>query len=164
MKALKYTFVVPFLLACIFAIGQTTPNITDPRLDFKLPAQNGDSIQLSSLKGKVFVLDFWASWCAPCRVANKGMVKLYSKYKDKGLEILSVSIDDNEKDWKRAMKADKLTWLQVNDDGGWNSATAKKWQIMSIPFSFLIDKNGNIIAYDLEKDELENKVRELLGL
>jgi peroxiredoxin len=164
MKALKNIFLVPFLLAGILSFGQSTPNITDPRLDFKLPAQGGDSLQLSSLKGKVFVLDFWASWCAPCRVANKWMVKLYSKYKDKGFEILSVSIDDNEKEWKRAMKADKLTWLQVNDDGGWKSSTAKKWQIMSIPFSFLIDKNGNIVAYDLEKEELENKIRELLEL
>ena len=148
----------------VAAHAQQTLNITDSRLDFKLPSQNGDSIQLSSLKGKVFVIDFWASWCAPCRMANKWMVKLYSKYKDKGFEILSVSIDENDKDWKRAMKADKLNWLQVNDDGGWNSRTATRWQINSIPFSFLVDKSGNIVAYDLDKEQLENKIRELLGL
>jgi thiol-disulfide isomerase/thioredoxin len=164
MKTLKIIFFVPFLFTAIFSLGQNNVNITDPRLDFKLPTQNGDSLQLSSLKGKVFVLDFWASWCGPCRVANKSMVKLYSKYKDKGFEILSVSIDDNSKDWKHAMKADKLTWLQVNDDGGWTSSTATKWQINSIPFTFVVDKNGNIVAYDLDKQELENKIRELLGL
>src|SRR5215831_9753520 len=156
MKPLKIIFFVPFLFSAISIFAQNTVNIADPRLDFKLPTQNGDSLQLSSLKWKVFVLDFWASWCGPCRQANKSMVKLYSKYKDKGFEILSVSIDDNSKDWKHAMKADKLTWLQVNDDGGWNSSTATKWQIVQIPFTFLVDKSGNIVAYDLDKSELES--------
>src|SRR5262245_27801585 len=77
------------------------PNITDHRLDFTVADLKGDSIKLSSLKGKVFLLDFWASWCGPCRYSNKNLVKLYSKYKEKGLEILSVSLDEERTDWKK---------------------------------------------------------------
>jgi glutathione peroxidase-family protein len=146
MKILK-TY---FLISCITVItisarSQTVPNITDSRLDFSLPDMKGDSLQLSSLKGKVFLLDFWASWCVPCRFSNKNLVKLYSKYKSNGFEILSVSLDDNKHDWMKAVNKDKITWLQI-------------------PASFLIDKNGNVVAINAEKKELENKIRELLGL
>src|SRR5437773_4108548 len=162
MKTLKHIFLVPCFFIGLASFAQNEPNITDTRLDFKLPGINGDSIQLSSLKGKVFLLDFWASWCVPCRFSNKELVKLYARYKDNGFEILSVSLDDKKKSWERAMKKDKLTWLQVNDDGGQNAFSAIKWQVRAIPSSFLIDKNGNVIAFDLEKQELENKIRELL--
>ena len=164
MKTLKNIFLVICLLAGLSSLAQDVPNISDPRLDFKLPGTKGDSVQLSSLKGKVFLLDFWASWCVPCRLSNKQLVKLYAAYKDQGLEILSVSLDDKKKSWERAMKKDKLSWLQVNDNGGPNALSAVKWQIRAIPSSFLIDKNGNVVAIDLEKQELENKIRELLGL
>jgi len=116
------------------------------------------------MKGKVFLLDFWASWCVPCRFSNKQLVKLYGKYKEKGFEIVSVSLDDNTKAWKTAMKKDKITWLQVNDDKGWDAPSAAKWQIEAIPTSFLIDKDGNVVAINLEKQDLENKIRELLRL
>ena len=164
MKTLKNIFLLFCLFISISSAAQDVPNISDPRLDFKLPGANGDSIQLSSLKGKVVLLDFWASWCVPCRFSNKQLVKLYADYKDQGLEILSVSLDDKKKSWERAMKKDKLSWLQVNDDGGPNALSAVKWQVHAIPSSFLIDKNGNVVAVDLEKQELENKIRELLGL
>jgi peroxiredoxin len=164
MKTLKNIFLFLCLASGIAASAQAEPNITDPRLDFKLPASTGDSIQLSSMKGKVFLLDFWASWCVPCRFSNKELVKIYTKYKENGFEILSVSLDDKKKSWERAMKKDKLTWLQLNDDGGQNALSAIKWQVRAIPSSFLIDKNGNVVGYDLEKQELENKIRELLGL
>ena len=114
MKILK-TY---FLISCITVItisarSQTVPNIADSRLDFSLPDMKGDSLQLSSLKGKVFLLDFWASWCVPCRFSNKNLVKLYSKYKSNGFEILSVSLDDNKHDWMKAVNKDKITWLQI---------------------------------------------------
>jgi len=116
------------------------------------------------MKGKVFLLDFWASWCVPCRFSNKQLVKLYARYKDKGFEILGVSLDDNKNAWKKAVSKDKISWLQINDNGGWDALTAIKWNINAIPASFLIDKDGNVVAFDPEKQELENKIRQLLGL
>ena len=91
-------------------------------------------------------------------------MKLYSKYKDKGFEILGVSLDDNKKAWQRAVGKDKLTWPQINDSKGWDAMSAAKWQVDAIPASFLIDKDGNVVAINAEKQELENKVRQLLGL
>ena len=140
------------------------PNITDYRLDFTVVGIQGDSIKLSSLKGKVFMLDFWASWCGPCRYSNKHLVKMYSKYKDKGFEILSVSLDDQKNDWKKAAAKDKITWMSGIDPGGWDARAAIKWQVDAIPASFLINKNGDVVAINLEKDDLEKKIKELLGL
>ena len=151
------------LTTCAFA-QQQIPNIADPRLDFTLPDLNGNRVTLSSLKGKVVLIDFWASWCLPCRVSNKHLVKLYSKYKDKGLEIIGVSLDDDSKDWKKAVVKDKITWMQVNDPGGWDAKAAIKWNIEAIPASFLVNKNGDVVAIDLEKNELEIMVKQLLGL
>ena len=140
------------------------PNIADHRLDFTVTDLKGDSIKLSSLKGKVLILDFWASWCGPCRFSNKYLVKLYSKYKDKGLEILSVSLDEEIKDWKKAVTKDKITWVQGIDRGGWDALAAVKWQVDALPASFVVNKNGDVVAINPEKDELEKKVKELLGL
>lgn len=140
------------------------PNITDHRLDFTVAGLKGDSIKLSSLKGKILILDFWASWCGPCRYANKSLVKLYNKYKDKGLEILSVSLDDETKDWKKAIAKDKITWMQAIDPGGWEAMAATKWQVDAIPATFVVNKDGDVVAINLEKDELEKKIKELLGL
>jgi len=89
---------------------------------------------------------------------------LYSKYKDNGFEILGVSLDDNRNEWKKAVNKDKITWLQINDNGGWSAISAAKWNINAIPASFLIDKEGNVVAFDPEKQELENKIRQLLRL
>jgi peroxiredoxin len=166
MKILKTYFLSTCLaLITISARTQVTPNITDSRLDFTLPDAKGDSIRLSSLKGKVLLLDFWASWCAPCRFSNKNLTKLYGKYKDQGFEILGVSLDDNGNAWKKAVNKDKISWLQIRDSGGWDAAiSATKWQVDAIPASFLIDKNGNVVAINAEKQELENKIRQLLGL
>ena len=165
MKILKtYFFISCITVITISARSQTIPNITDSRLDFSLPDIKGDSLRLSSMKGKVFLLDFWASWCGPCRYSNKNLVKLYDKYKSKGFEILGVSLDDREREWKKAVKQDKITWLQINDSGGWDARSAAKWQVDAIPASFLIDKDGNVVAINVEKKELESKIRELLGL
>jgi glutathione peroxidase-family protein len=164
MISLKNFLVFCFVIVALSARAQVQPNIADSRLDFSLPGLKGDSIRLSSMKGKVFLLDFWASWCVPCRFSNKQLVKLYAKYKANGFEILGVSLDDNQNAWKKAVNKDKITWLQINDNGGWDALTAIKWNINAIPASFLIDKDGNVIAIDPEKQELENKIRQLLGL
>jgi len=166
MKNLHFlilSFVLAFSAFAVNAQGPI-PNITDNRLDFTVVDMKGDSIKLSSMKGKVFLLDFWASWCGPCRHGNKQLVKFYSKYKNKGFEILSVSLDDEKSDWKKAVTKDKITWMQGFDKGGWDSMAAMKWQVDAIPASFLINKNGDVVAINPEKDDLEKKIKELLGL
>jgi len=164
MIRLKNFLVFCFVLTTASSKAQEQPNITDSRLDFSLPDMKGDSLRLSSMKGKVFLLDFWASWCVPCRFSNKNLVKLYDKYKTKGFEILGVSLDDNKNAWKRAVTKDRITWLQINDSKGWDARSAAKWQVDAIPASFLIDKDGNVVAINAEKKELEDKIRQLLGL
>jgi thiol-disulfide isomerase/thioredoxin len=164
MISLKNFLVFVFLVFAFASKAQVQPNITDSRLDFSLPDLKGDSLRLSSMKGKVFLLDFWASWCVPCRYSNKNLVKLYAKYRDKGFEIVGVSLDNKTNDWKKAVSKDKITWVQINDAGGWDARSAAKWQVDAIPASFLIDKDGNVVAINAEKEELENKIRQLLGL
>lgn len=163
MNFKKITPVIILLLAGIFSYGQQeVANITDPRLHIKLPDVKGDSISLASLKGKVVLLDFWASWCMPCRAANKKMVKLYDKYKSKGFEIFSVSVDDIKKDWVKAIEKDKITWLQVNDPRNWGAQSAVNWNISVLPTTFLINKEGDVVAVDPSDKKLETAIKDLL--
>ena len=131
--------------------------------EIALPSVVGDTVRLSSLKGKVVLLDFWASWCGPCRAANKGLLKLYDKFKSKGFEIFSVSLDDEKENWVKAIKKDKIEWLQVIDRGGWETPTAAKWNIYALPTSFLINKEGRLLAMDMEGKQLEKAIKDLLG-
>lgn len=126
--------------------------------DFTLPDKDGKPIKLSALKGKVVLVDFWASWCGPCRKENPNLVKAYSKYHDKGFEILGISLDDKKDNWLKAIDADKLTWLHASDLKGWKSDLAQEYGIRSIPMNFLVDANGKIIAKDLRGEELEKKL------
>ncbi|MFZ9388083.1 MAG: TlpA family protein disulfide reductase [Chitinophagaceae bacterium] len=142
------------------AIAQ--PRQGQPAAEIALPAANGDTLRLSALKGKVVLLDFWASWCGPCRVANKGMAKLYDKFKSKGFEIYSVSLDDDRDKWLNAVKKDKINWLQVHQPGGWEASTARQWLIDALPTTYLIDKEGRLLAMDLEGKDLEKVLKELL--
>lgn len=130
--------------------------------EIALPSLNGDTLKLSSLKGKVVLLDFWASWCGPCRISNRGLAKIYSKYKAAGFEIFGVSLDDNKIAWQKAVTKDNIKWLQVIDAGGWEAITARKWGINAIPTSYLINKEGKLIAMDLEPKELEKALKKML--
>ncbi|PZX20799.1 peroxiredoxin [Breznakibacter xylanolyticus] len=127
--------------------------------DFTLKTAEGTDVALSSFKGKVVLVDFWASWCRPCREENPNVVKAYSKFKSKGFDVLSVSTDRNEEEWLKAVKEDKLTWTQVRDDSG---AASILYMIRAIPSTFLLDKEGVIVARDLRGEELMNKLAELL--
>jgi thiol-disulfide isomerase/thioredoxin len=133
------------------AVGQQAP-------EFEINNINGKPIALSSLRDKYIFVDFWASWCAPCRAENPTIVKAYKQYKGKEFEILGVSLDDNKQDWLAAIKKDKLPWLHVSDLKGWESSVVALYGIRGIPSNFLMDKEGKIIARDLHGDQLQKKL------
>ena len=131
--------------------------------DISLKTPDGVELKLSSLKGKIVLLDFWASWCAPCRRENPNVVALYNKHKDNGFTVYSVSLDKTADPWKNAIKADGLIWPNhVSDLAGWQSSAAALYGVTSIPRTFLINKDGKIVATNLRGDELDRKVEELL--
>ncbi len=117
---------------------------------------------MHSIKAKVKVIDFWASWCGPCRGENPNVVAMYKKYHPKGLEILSVSLDNNKEAWLQAIKDDKLTWNHVSDLKGWDCEAAKLYAVNGIPHLVVLDANNVIVAKDLRGDALKAKVAELL--
>lgn len=132
--------------------------------DIALPDPAGDTLRLSDLKGKVVLLDFWASWCRPCRHENPNVVKAYKKYHDKGFTVFSVSLDSKKDRWKQAIAQDGLVWnTHVSDLKGWSSGAARLYNVHSIPHSFLIDKNGKIIANNLRGEALQNKLESIFG-
>lgn len=123
----------------------------------------GNAVALSSLRGKYVLIDFWASWCGPCRMENPNVVRMYNKYKDKGFTIYSVSLDQNRENWVKAIRNDNLTWTHVSDLRYWQSAAAQQYGVTGIPKTFLIDKEGKIIAKDLRGPALEQKLEEVLN-
>lgn len=139
------------------AIGAQAPEIS-----LNNPA--GKSIPLSSLQGNYVLIDFWASWCGPCRKENPNVVRLYEKYHSKGFEVYSVSLDKDKTAWESAIAQDKLTWTHVSDLGFWQSSIVPVYNIESIPQTYLVDKEGKIIAKNLRGAELESKLQEIFGL
>ena len=130
--------------------------------DIILQNPSGDTIQLKSLEGNIVLLDFWASWCGPCREENPNVVALYNKYHSKGFQIFSVSLDTRKDKWMEAIKKDKLIWPQHGCDfAGWNSAAAQLYKVQSIPCTFLLDKSGKVIAKNLRGEQLSAKLAEL---
>lgn len=131
--------------------------------DIKLKQPNGEELALSSLRGKFVLIDFWASWCGPCRRENPYNRKIYDRFKDKGFEVFGVSLDQEAGRWKDAIAKDSLTWQHVSDLGGWGSAPAKLYKVSSIPATYLIDREGKIVAKGLRGEQLMAKLEELLG-
>lgn len=137
------------------AIGQSAP-------DFTLNTPEGTPLSLSSLKGKVVLIDFWASWCGPCRRENPNVVKMYNELHPKGVEVLGVSLDDNKEKWLKAIKDDGLVWNHVSDLKGWSSSAAKLYGVNGIPATVIVDKNGIIVAKNLRGEELKAAIEKLL--
>ena len=129
--------------------------------EIKLATPAGPTLALSSLRGKYVLIDFWASWCGPCRRENPNVVKTYAAYKDKGFEIFGVSLDQNREAWLKAIEADKLLWKHVSDLQYWNSAGAQAYQVNSIPQTFLVNPEGRIIAKGLRGAALDNYLAKL---
>jgi len=130
--------------------------------DFTLPDTDGKPFTLSSLRGKYVLLDFWASWCGPCRQENPNVVATYHQFKDKNFTVLGVSLDKEKSQWLTAIKDDGLEWKQVSDLKFWNSAAGALYNVESIPYNVLIDPKGKVLGTSLRGPELRNKLAEVL--
>lgn len=180
LPTLAYSMEYPELNTLFSALGDKVKNSTKgkkfaehlavlekvqegkPAINFTQNDTTGKPISLSDFKGKYVLVDFWASWCGPCRAENPNVVKAYNKYKDKNFAILGVSLDANADKWKAAIEKDGLTWTEVSDLQYWKNAAAAQYGVQAIPANFLIDPNGTIIGHNLRGEDLDNKLTEIL--
>jgi thiol-disulfide isomerase/thioredoxin len=141
--------------SALLKIGNEAPEISLPDVDGKI-------INLSSTRGNIVLLDFWAAWCSPCRMENPNLVKAFNQYSGKGFRIFQVSLDRSKEDWLKGIQEDKLNrWIQVSDLKYWNSVVVPLYKIESIPFNLLLDKDGKIITANLRGESLQQKLSEL---
>ena len=139
------------------AVGMEAPDIV-------LAGRDGREMKLSDLRGKVVLIDFWASWCRPCRAENPNVVRMYNQYKGRGFEIFSVSLDNNREAWLKAIETDGLVWPNhVSDLRGWSSAAGRLYGINSIPATVLVDRDGKVMARNLRGPQLEETLKEIFG-
>ncbi len=148
-------------LATLIKESKKNP-IGKPLANFSQADTSGKEISLASFKGKYVLIDFWASWCGPCRQENPNIVATYQKYKNKNFTVLGVSLDKAKAPWMEAIKADGLAWTHVSDLKGWNNAVSQQFEIFSIPQSFLLDPNGNVVGKNLRGPALEAKLASLI--
>lgn len=135
------------------AIGEMAPEVV-------LPDPDGNPVSLSSLRGKVVLIDFWAAWCNPCRIANPKLKAFYDRYRNKGFEIYAISLDRNREQWVQGIKEDKINWIQVSDLRFWNSPVVSLYNVEAIPFNVLVDQEGRIMARGLSMRQLEEILAE----
>ncbi|MFH0865157.1 MAG: TlpA disulfide reductase family protein [Bacteroidota bacterium] len=144
------------------ALAESKLSVGSDAPEFSLETPEGTSVSLSSLEGKYVLIDFWASWCAPCRINNPNLVALYKKYMNSNFTILGVSLDRENDSWTAAIKKDKLTWTQVSDLKYWSSPIAKLYNVQEIPYMVLVDKEGKILAKSTDLTVIEEKIEEVL--
>jgi len=143
-------------MLCIPAVAQLTAGSALPKLT--LTSSAGQPVDLASFKGRVTLVDFWASWCAPCRVANKKLVKLHNKYKNQGFEIVGVSLDKEKAKWLSAIKKDKIDYVQVNDPGAFDAKSAIDFGVENMPASYLFDASGKLVAINPSEQQIINEI------
>ena len=162
LKAYEQNPYVKQYIESVEAYGKTRIGTLAP--DIALPNPEGDTIRLSQTRGNYVLVDFWASWCRPCRVESPNLVQAYEKYHDKGFTIFSVSLDRSKQAWIEAIDADGLgKWYHVSDLRGWQSEAAKLYGVNAIPSNFLLDPQGRIIAKNLRGNKLNEKLQEIFG-
>jgi len=132
-------------------------------IDFEQPDKDGKLVRLSDYRGKYIFVDFWASWCVPCRAENPHVLKAYNDFHEKGLEVLSVSVDEKREAWLKAVEQDHLPWTQVSDLKGWENSASRSYLIKAIPANFLIDPSGKIISSGLRGDNLHKELERVFG-
>jgi len=147
------------------AVGASAPAVGSPnwRADFSAPNPEGKVVSLKESLGKVTIVDFWASWCGPCRKENPNVVAIYKELHSKGLNIIGVSLDKEAGKWKEAIAKDGLTWTHVSNLKFWDEPIAAQYGVQSIPATFILDASGKVVAQDLRGDELKAKIVELLS-
>ncbi|HHM20572.1 MAG TPA: TlpA family protein disulfide reductase [Bacteroidetes bacterium] len=161
----KYKTTEPEAVARLNQILKTSASFIPGSLapDFTMNTPDGQPLKLSDLRGKILLLDFWASWCGPCRRENPNVVAAYKKYHDKGFDVLGVSLDRDKNRWLQAIERDGLIWNHVSDLKGWKNEAAKLYGVSSIPATVLLDREGKIIARNLRGPQLEAKLKEIFG-
>jgi peroxiredoxin len=137
-------------------VGKTVPELV-------MPDPSGKEISISSFRGKFLLIDFWASWCGPCRMENPNVVKAFNEFKGKNFTILGVSLDKDKSSWKKAIMQDHLSWTQMSDLKYWNSQAVETFGFQGIPFNVLVDTSGKVIAESLRGEELDAKLRQVLN-
>jgi thiol-disulfide isomerase/thioredoxin len=157
----KIILITVVLFSSVFVQAQLKIGGTVPEIE--LPNAVDSMVKLSSLNGKVVLIDFWASWCVPCRAANPYVQNLYKKYRAKGFEVFAVSLDVKNEPWIKAVKKDRLTYTQVIDNAGWRSKVAESFFVDALPTNFLLDKAGKIVAINIEGKEMFDAVKRLVS-
>lgn len=136
--------------------------VGEPAIDFSIENIEGKKVSLADFRGKVVIIDFWASWCKPCRASNPMMIEFYNKYNDKGLEIIGISLDTNKEAWLQAVKQDRLPWVQLSTLEGFECPVGFKYGVTAIPHLFVVDKEGILRGNKVHGPELEELIKELL--
>jgi thiol-disulfide isomerase/thioredoxin len=160
----KNTAIGKYLQQEVERMGISEIAVGEPFRDLQLKTPDDKDISISDYagKGKYVLLDFWASWCGPCRSENPNVVALYNEYKDKGFEIVGLSFDQDKESWIKGIKDDGITWPQMSDIKGWSSIAALKYKVQGIPYTVLLDKEGKVIEVNLRGEALKDKLKTLI--